>query len=737
MKRKSINLFAVVSFLSVVSLTGCNNSKKEFTVEWKNYDGQLLERDMNVPKGTIPTYDGNRPTHFDDAGHYYVFKGWDNELKEVSKDITFTAVFDSFEKVDVAEHPDDYLEALPAATKDGAILHAFCWTFNDIKHNLPYIAEAGFKSVQTSPVQTPKSNGSSWWAFYQPLSFTIAEESSLGTKAEFISMCEEADKYNISIIVDVVFNHMANIGESELESDGTPKVSPQIADYEPEIYAHRNDETNPTFHHNKNAKGSGADTQYYAFGALPDLNTSNELVQQRCYSFLKECIDAGVDGFRFDAARHIETPDDPDYPSDFWTNTLGAAKTYYKNKYNKDLYAYGEVLGSPIGRDIEVYTKIMDVTDDYYCTNVISGASNKVAKKVVDAGYGKGGVASTLVTWLESHDTYIGSDNPWSNPFMARSWAVLASRKDSRGLYLARPDDVNNPSVGIIGDYFFKDELVGAVNRFHNRFVGQPEQLSYDGTIFVNERGSENEFGAVVIDYQLSKKIVVEFNLIKNGAYYDQITGKTVVVRNGHAEIELDSSGISVLTTSKNLPRPSFEIDDRGSSFFGSKKVNVEAKNATSASYSINGGTPVSFTDTVEISFSDSQAVGGVITLYVTVSNGQHTVSEEFTYKTVELIPGYFNIVNVKQDYLNNNEIYMWVWGGTYGNGKWVKEYTVNGTTLLVDTDHMDFEGFLLGLFAKDYVPANPNAWDDNVLKQSVNIANTILEQGYFDASNF
>ena len=738
MRRKNVHLLSAVLFLSVTSLVGCN-SKKEFTVTWNNYDGTLLERDMLVPKGTIPTYDSNRPTHFDDEGHYYVFKGWDKELKAVTSDVTFTAVFDSFDKAAIEEHPDDYLEALPTNTKDGAILHAFNWTFNEIRHNLPYIEAAGFKSVQTSPVQTPKSNGSSWWAFYQPLSFSIAEESTLGTKTEFVALCEEAEQYGISIIVDVVFNHMANLGDKELEADGTPKVSPLVKQYEEEIYKLRNDPINPTFHHNKDARGSGADTQYYAYGALPDLNTAHPKVQERALAFLKECIDVGVDGFRFDAARHIETPDDPDYPSDFWTNTLGAARTYYKNKYNKDLYAYGEVLGAPVARDISVYTKIMDVTDDYYCSNVISGNSNKDAKRVASATYGKGGVASTLVTWLESHDTYIGSSNPWSNPFMARSWAVLASRKDSRALYLARPDDVNNPSVGVIGDYFFKEEVIGAANRFHNRFVGQPESISYDGTVFINERGSGNELGAIVVDYQMNKKIVVEFNVIKNGAFYDQITGKTVEVRNGHATIELDSSGISILTTSKNLPRPSFDIDDRGSSFFGSKTVKVGAKNATSASYQLNGGAPVSFTGETNITFNDTQSVEGVVTLKVTVSNGQHTVEETFYYKTVELIEGYFNIVNVKQEYLDGEySIYMWVWGGSYGNGKWVKEYTVSGTTLLVDVEHMSFEGFLLGLFnGKDYVPASLTEWDNNIIKQSVNIANSVLEQGYFDASGF
>ena len=120
------------------------------------------------------------------------------------------------------------------------------------------------------------------WSFYQPLSFSIADNSSLGSKADLQELCTEADKYGISIIADIVFNHLANIDDDHLESDGTPTVSPDVEAYEPEIYAKRNASgTEATFHHNKNASGSGAITQYYAYGNLPDLNTANPVVQAR------------------------------------------------------------------------------------------------------------------------------------------------------------------------------------------------------------------------------------------------------------------------------------------------------------------------------------------------------------------------------------------------------------------------------------------------------------------------
>ena len=734
MNKKAILFISSLAFLTM-SLAGCGKKDDgSYTVSWCNYDGSLIEKDLNVAKGTMPSFDSSKPVKADDATSYYVFSGWTPEVSEVKKDITYTATFTQHELINVAEAPDSYVDALPAKTEDGVILHAFCWTFNDIKHNLPYIANAGFKSVQTSPVQTPKGNGSSWWAFYQPLSFSIAEESTLGTKAELVSLCEEAEKYNISIIVDVVFNHMASTDNEALEPDGTPTVSPLVENYEPEIYALRNDATNPTFHHNKNAKGSGSETQYYAFSVLPDLNTAHPLVQERALDFLKECIDAGVDGFRFDAAKHIETPDDPDYPSDFWPNTLGVAKEYYKTKTGKNLYAYGEVLGGCTGRDVSVYTKFMKVTETNYGDAVASGVSNRSAKVSANAKYGKGIDGNNLVTWIESHDTYVTDDNPWSEPFMERAWAILGSRKDTQGLFLARTDEAN--SVGIISTYHFKSEAIAAVNRLHNRFVGGEEYQSYDGTIYYNERVLGDDKGAVITAFNNETKVVVDFTQLGTGVYYDQITGKSVVVRNGHATIELDSSYVSVLTKSKNQPHPSFDISDRGSAFFQGTTLTITGKNITSGYYQINGGTKVSFEKNVEITLKEEQAVNKLITLKVSVSNSQFTVEEEFYFKTVELIEGYFNVVNVKPEYINDKEIYMWKWGNGQP-GSWSKDYTVSGTTLLIDKSIMNYEGFLLAIFEKGYVISKVNEWDSNVIKQSVNISGSILAQGYFDASLF
>ncbi|HBM98146.1 MAG TPA: hypothetical protein DD413_01840, partial [Ruminococcus sp.] len=190
--------------------------------------------------------------------------------------------------------------SLQKNVQDGVILHAFNWSYNSIKNNLPAIAAAGYSTVQTSPVQQPKDFVTSmdvanqWWKLYQPVSMAIAKDSWLGTKEELTELCKEAEKYGIKIICDIVSNHMGN----EVESDPN-SLSSQVETYAPEIYNNKSD-----YFRNNNLSADDSSVQKTVQGhvsACPDLKTDTKTVQNAVVSLLKECIDCGVDGFRFDA----------------------------------------------------------------------------------------------------------------------------------------------------------------------------------------------------------------------------------------------------------------------------------------------------------------------------------------------------------------------------------------------------------------------------------------------------
>ena len=171
-------------------------------------------------------------------------------------------------------------------------------------------------------------------AVYQPISFNINKSQShcVGTKEELIDLCNEAHKYGIKVIMDVVFNHTANNGANQL----CPLVDPDFLN-------------DPSCWHDYSQNSSSYNDRYdvtqRCMAGLPDLNTGNKKIQNYVLNYLKDCIDCGADGFRYDAAKQIETPDDYyTYASDFWPTIINGAKDYAKQSRGFELYCYGELL---------------------------------------------------------------------------------------------------------------------------------------------------------------------------------------------------------------------------------------------------------------------------------------------------------------------------------------------------------------------------------------------------------
>ena len=67
---------------------------KTYTVTWKDWNGTVLETDTDVEYNSDPRYDGKNPTRAADAQYTYTFKGWDKPLEKVTKDVTYTAVYE-------------------------------------------------------------------------------------------------------------------------------------------------------------------------------------------------------------------------------------------------------------------------------------------------------------------------------------------------------------------------------------------------------------------------------------------------------------------------------------------------------------------------------------------------------------------------------------------------------------------------------------------------------------------
>jgi alpha-amylase len=416
------------------------------------------------------------------------------------------------------------------------------------------IAAAGYTAVQTSPVQQAKDYDESytvlykeWWKLYQPLSYTIADKGWLGTKQDLIEMCAEAKKYNVEVICDIVANHLA------ADNTDSSKLNKAIATYEPEIY--NNPDT--MLHNYINCDESSVTNIVQGNVGMPDVNTGNDYIQNRVISLLKELIDCGVTGFRFDAAKHIETTDDGNNASDFWPTITRAARNYGKLK-NKHIYMYGEIL-SPMmaGREYSSYTKYINVIDNRTGDLVLNAVYNQNAGIAADCRFNSGEKAKNLVLWAESHDTYMGesqssggikSSKVTDEATVNKAWAIVASRTNATSLFLARPSD----TMGEVGSYSWKSPEVAAVNYFHNEFKDSKEYLSSSENYVINERyyDKSSRKGAIIVNTSassLTEATNITVNKLEDGTYIDSITQNKFTVKNGKLSGVIGSTGIAVL----------------------------------------------------------------------------------------------------------------------------------------------------------------------------------------------
>ena len=65
----------------------------KYTIKWVNWDGSEVRTDTEVPYGTKLEAPAN-PTRAADAQYTYTFKDWDKPLEKVTKDVTYTAVYE-------------------------------------------------------------------------------------------------------------------------------------------------------------------------------------------------------------------------------------------------------------------------------------------------------------------------------------------------------------------------------------------------------------------------------------------------------------------------------------------------------------------------------------------------------------------------------------------------------------------------------------------------------------------
>ena len=406
--------------------------------------------------------------------------------------------------------------------KDGAILHAWCWSFDTIRESMADIAAAGYSTIQTSPANAVIEGGDGgmqlmgkgkWYYQYQPTDWTIGNYQ-LGSEGDFAAMCAEADKYGIKIIVDVVPNHTAAdksaVSQSLIDAAGGidklyhKNADKKITDYKSRIQC-----------------------TLYSLSGLPDVNTENKGFQDYFIAYLNRLIYHGCDGFRYDTAKHIGLPDDPQddetLPNNFWnrvTAEIDRADT---------IFNYGEVLQGDNDRLSDYIAAIGHTTASDY---------GKYLRTYVTAGMFSANLMSDLmtggntnvVTWVESHDNYTDKSSILlTDEQIVRGWSIIAAMGYGTPLFFDRPLGATYDEqfgsmnrIGAAGSPLYKDPTVAAVNRFRNAMTGNDTLMTNpegNAKILLISRGTK---GAVLVSGMDADTAVEIQSYLPDGTYPDR-----------------------------------------------------------------------------------------------------------------------------------------------------------------------------------------------------------------------
>lgn len=579
----------------------------------------------------------------------------------------YSAAATTTEKTETGAVPETYSEVtanpygITDSNDNATILQCWNWSYENLEKEIPKIAAQGFSVVQISPpniikeatvghkVNGEKNNG--WWMFYQPAGFKLntLKDNALGTKTELLKMIKTAHENGIRVIADSVINHMGTCsGEDDITSTNPmDHVTPKAKEYAPEIYNGKLFHS-PWFNmqykeNNVSREVSTYDLTRGCTSRLPDLKTEDSTVQTVIYNYLKEMVDCGIDGFRFDAVKHIETPKDiSPYGSQFLPNTVSKVKTYAKNTYKKDLLSYGEILNTcGVGRSYDDYFPYMKVTDSNMYRQIWAAVDGGTPSSAIPQSMGIGSkkAKQNVVVWNESHDTYMNDPNGWdgtrnySQQKLNKSWAATAARDGITSMYLARPKSLSQ-NLGIASETWWTSKEVAEVNKFNNVFSGQGEYLSSTSNLAVIGRGSKTQNGgAVLINCKGNSTSAsnVAVSTVPDGTYKDRISGSTFTVKSGKVSGSIGSTGIAVIY---NEPDPTVSATPSGKYFTDKLSIKLSAKNVDKATYEYNGSAPKEFTGDTNVTIGSAADTAGA-TYKVTLKGyvkDEVKVTETFTY---------------------------------------------------------------------------------------------------------
>jgi len=225
-------------------------------------------------------------------------------------------------------------------------------------------------SFKNRPVQGTGADVSAGYHGYWITDFTQVDPH-LGTNAELKALIAKAHRKGMKVFFDIITNHTADVIDFEEKTYGyIPKSDKPYRDAAGRVFDDRDFAGKDTFppldpkvsfpytpvlrseadktvkvpgwlndvnrYHNRgDSTYAGESTTYGDFSGLDDLFTEQPEVVKGMTDIYKAWVDFGIDGFRIDTAKHVNT--------EFWTSFMPAIKAQATKIGNKDFFSFGEV----------------------------------------------------------------------------------------------------------------------------------------------------------------------------------------------------------------------------------------------------------------------------------------------------------------------------------------------------------------------------------------------------------
>ncbi|WP_295891406.1 alpha-amylase family protein [uncultured Vibrio sp.] len=438
------------------------------------------------------------------------------------------------------------------------ILHAFDWPYALVTERADAIAGAGYKSVLVSPPMKSLTHpkGTQWWQRYQPQDYRVIDNQ-LGNTEHFVEMIKRLAAFNISVYVDVVFNHMAN--ESSIRSDLQYPSPKEIDLYQSESEHYQSlrlfgDLSKPLFTEDdfveafgiedwkdkwqvQNGRITGGPTD----PGLPTLRDSDYVIEQQ-REYLISLKELGVKGFRIDAAKHI---------------TLKQLQKVWSKDITDDMHIFGEIItdGGATKEEYELFLQ------PYLKETRLGAYDFPLFQTLYDALAPKGSLKSLVnpycfgqalskgraITFAITHD--IPNNDVFDNLVMDESsewlaYSYILGRDGGAPLIYSDldPSGVKDTSGKPRWMSAWNDERIQSRVRFYNEMHGLPMTMveaSEDLLIF--ERG---EAGVVILN-KSSRAANVELNA--DGVWRDYLTDAKFKANTGRVVIKVNAKSSLML----------------------------------------------------------------------------------------------------------------------------------------------------------------------------------------------